>query len=52
LQSSAAVLANKGQVLLTINATGAVVMLTFCDPVLAIVSAYSQSSGHAHIICK
>jgi hypothetical protein len=52
LESSAAVLANKGRVLLTINATGAVEMLTFCHPVFAIVSSYSQSSGHAYIICK
>jgi hypothetical protein len=52
LQSSAAALANKGPGLLTINATGAVVMLTFCDPVFAIVSSCSQSSGHAYIICK
>ena len=52
LQSPAAALANKGRVLLTISATGVVVMLTFCDPVFAIVSSCSESSGHAYIICK
>jgi hypothetical protein len=54
LQSSAAVLANKGRFLLTISATGMGVMLAFCDPVLAIIRSCSDylrlSAVPAHLI--
>lgn len=52
LQSSAAVLANKGRFLLTIAENERSAVLTLCDPVLAIIRSCSQSSRRAQIICN
>jgi hypothetical protein len=51
-QSSALVLAIERCFLLTIGDPEQSVMLTLCDPVLAIIGLCSQSSGRARILCN